>query len=359
MSTNSINLFRIEKSKLDDFVQTLRSKFKSSEARIIPVDGSEITLNFYYKEPENEKPVSWSWISEKFGKELHQKSYPSAVLLIGALQGENTYAVSFGTAYFTVHKFCDKDFGLSFARKFQPIGVQSATYTSPKSKKNKTINTYLNQNEFLFEGGQSYNKLRFRMDFSEFNQGKENHLNETISVGTSVNFTFNDSPNLEQIIQLVKFAEDSVENLSDMQKIPLFLKVSDPEKKDELDALLAENLANFDNFNVQISELKIIGAKEVFASHNACCEILYRRTSEELSELSLNTVNEFCKKQGIILSERYNQLKLKSKDYGYEIPLKQCLDFICEEKQCLLMDGEWFSFNQDFQDYLNDSLSSS
>ncbi|WP_447382673.1 hypothetical protein [Enterococcus faecalis] len=46
---------------------------------------------------------------------------------------------------------------------------------------------------------------------------------------------------------------------------------------------------------------------------------------------------------------------MKAREKKYEI--KKILDYTDEEERYTLLNGEWYSYNNDYIDYLNDSLS--
>ena len=358
MSKGTINMFRVCSQEQDSFLKGLSAKYiKAKSSKEIKEGDSNFQCEFFYDLHGSEKPVTWDWLPSSFNVDLKQYSYPSAVLLIRNKKlSETLYAISFGSAHFCVHKYCDREFGFSFARKFLPNVVKSATYTTPRSTKNRTLNSFSNQSKFLFEGGQSYNKLKYETDLQEFNSSSSNQLSSTIAIGTSINFTFQSSPSLQDIVKLIIFVEKSLKEKADVQKIPIFVKVTDADKKQELDKDLIKALQAGDDCSVKMTEFNIIGTKENFNDHDQEWELHCGRITASLFELSIHAIKKVCKDTNIDIGSDIHKIKLKGSDSLYALPLKSCLDYVNENDKCLLMDGEWFEFNSDFLVYLNESL---
>ena len=73
-------------------------------------------------------------------------AYPQAVLIAQKETG-SLYAITYGHAFFLVDKYCDMDFGFSVARRMDFDEIKTTTLTTPNSKRNKTVNTYINYSE--------------------------------------------------------------------------------------------------------------------------------------------------------------------------------------------------------------------
>ena len=54
-----------------------------------------------------------------------------------------------------------------FARKIQYKEIKTTTLTTPNSRRNKTVNTYINYNELEFDSGESFAKLKAKVDLAE------------------------------------------------------------------------------------------------------------------------------------------------------------------------------------------------
>ena len=94
---------------------------------------------------------------------------PKAVLLIKETveEAEVTYAITFGSSYFRIDKFCDRDFGFKFASRMEYTNVKTTTLTAPNLNRSKTVNTYINYSELDFNSGESFSKLKVNAKIGE------------------------------------------------------------------------------------------------------------------------------------------------------------------------------------------------
>lgn len=136
----SINLYKIEREKKDAFVRMLADRLEVKNAIENNFGESEhVLLTLYVINGQYQNALSWNWILREFEQnEIQTLSSPKAVVLAEKEDG-TTYAVTFGSAFFLVDKYCDKNFGFDFARKLSFDEIKTTTLTTPSSRRNKTI----------------------------------------------------------------------------------------------------------------------------------------------------------------------------------------------------------------------------
>lgn len=129
----ALNLYKIDSSKKQIFIQELSNKMNRSKVISIPEDDNGIDEDFdltlFFSQTSEPKSIKWNWLLERYGEnEVQVDTSPSAVLLIER-EDRPTYAATFGHSFFIVDKFADQDFGFDFARKipfeFNALGVFS------------------------------------------------------------------------------------------------------------------------------------------------------------------------------------------------------------------------------------------
>jgi len=196
---SSINLFKIEETKKDAFLQIVCSKYSQKNTVFIENENKDYGFTLYIDEEEKAVDLSWSWLFPLFSTEvISQKSKPKAILLIEDTSEDLTFAITFGTSYFLIEKYCDKDFGFNFARRILFKEIKTTTLTTPNSNRNKMVSTYINYNELEFDSGESYAKLKAVMDIPEgFNLFKP-----TIEIGSSIKVT-TEEDSLENIVDII------------------------------------------------------------------------------------------------------------------------------------------------------------
>ncbi|WP_249028576.1 hypothetical protein [Tannockella kyphosi] len=115
-----LNLYKIDKLKMEDFLEELESKYAPSDeltiSRNIGTGSVTYILSLYISFEQKDNLVEWQWLLNAFGEEDYtNRSNPKSVLV---LQSKDViYACTFGFSFFTVDKYCDTDFAFGFARK--------------------------------------------------------------------------------------------------------------------------------------------------------------------------------------------------------------------------------------------------
>lgn len=351
-----INLYRIDPEKNELFIRNVATKLCMQNTilreRTIADQVREFGLTLYLSRPQQAKDVDWHWIFDEFNVEaVTCTPNPKSVILIET--EETNYVVTFGYSYFFVDKYCDRNFGFDFARRIQLSEVKTTSLTSPHSRKNKTVNTYINYNELEFDSGESFAKIKGKIslpdDFELFKP--------TIEIGSSIKFAI-ESSSLDKIIDLILYVETILVSDTEYYKIPVFSKVSDNELLEELNAELMKSIRN-NPMQINVSELDIIGVTEIFNNNDGDFIIQYRRHSKNVSQLTTETIHEFCNEFHLSLSECILDIKVVSLKNGETIKtesIRDIIDYTNDQRRCLLSKGKWYFYNDDYIGYLEDSI---
>lgn len=190
---SKINIYKIDESSHRLFTDNMNEKL--SECNTINVKEeqlaeleSDMVFTLYKSNSQEDKNVSWEWILALFKEDIFQiNSQPKAVVVLEYM--DEMYAITFGHAYFLVDKYCDRDFAFSFARKIKFKEIKTTALTAPNSQRNKTVNTYIDYSNLEFESGESFTKLKAKVQ-----QEKDYDLySELIEIGNSLKFTLKES----------------------------------------------------------------------------------------------------------------------------------------------------------------------
>lgn len=166
----SVNLYKIDNEKQQMFFQELARKMDNIDTISLERQDEHQKLvtygcTLYMSRPNDNKELSWNWVLQEFNQQpIEIPVMPKCVIVIES-EDDKTYAVTFGHAYFLVDKFCDRDFGFNFARKLSYDEIKTTTLTTPNSRRNKTVNTYINYSELEFDSGESFAKLKAKLKF--------------------------------------------------------------------------------------------------------------------------------------------------------------------------------------------------
>lgn len=349
-----INLYKIDVSKKEQFIKKLDEKFEFLGDRIYESLGDSkkiYNVGTYIDVPERGKVPEWKWILDGYDYKLEEVgASPRAVLLIS--EANFTYAITYGLAYFIVDKYCDIEFAFDFARRISFKQIKTTTLTAPNSQRNKMINAYLNYNDISFDSGESYAKIKVK---AKIEDGFTLH-GETLEIGHSIKTQLIDN-SIDCILKFIEYVEH-IRTEKEIYKIPVFNKVKDERVISELDKRLIEKME--ENIEcVNISELDIVGATEIFNNNDASFTLKYKNKKEDISELSKTNILEFMRKNKLSIKNDFLQIKVVSKKNGDPVctdVMKRMIDFTDDDKRCVLLKGEWYLFNDDYIQYLRDSI---
>lgn len=358
MILGNINLYKIDNEKQIVFFQEIERKMQKLTTIFLTRqderhESVKYECTLYLSRLDDKKELSWNWVLQEFDQQsLEISAMPKCVVVIES--GDNKiYAVTFGHAYFLVDKFCDRDFGFDFARKLSFDEIKTTTVTTPNSRRNKTVNTYINYSELDFDSGESFAKLKVKLKLPEdFTLYKS-----SIEVGSSIRVsTVEDS--VERLIDLIVHVEYTLAHEKDKYKIPVFSKVKDRERIDQLEANLTKTIQE-NPAQINISELDIVGSTEIFNHNDGEFVLKYHRKKKTISLLSNEEIQLFCKENNLNYSQTLLDITVISQYNGVSVVtkrVKDLIDYTDDQERCLLSKGVWYQYNEDYLAYLQDSI---
>ncbi len=354
----SINLYKIDAVKKQMFLQELSSKMKFCSTVCVKSSykeqHAEYGMTLYVSSPKVETEVSWSWILSLFDQEpIKTSKNRCATVLVENDENGNTYAVTFGSAFFMVDKFCDSDFGFEFARRMSFSNIKTTTLLNPSSRKNKTVNTYINLDQLFFESGESYAKIKAKAILPDDIQ----LFKPSIEIGSSIKFSTSDE-SLELIARIILFIEYIIKNEQKKLGIPVFAKVLESETIEKLDQNLLKAL-QFDSLPMNFSELDVIGATEIINHNDYDYTLCYSRKSKSIPCLTEAELRGFCSENGWDYAQTVLDISVKcvaddTKEFKKSI--REAIDYTDDNEKCLLYQGIWYRYNDDYISYLEASI---
>ena len=354
----TINLYKIDIDKYDEFIEEVQKKFIEKgidETTLVDEDGEVFNFYFqlYYNEDDLLDEVNWNWIIKCFGIEdvASTKKSPLAILIIE--YNEIKYAISFSYSHFLVDKYCDREFPYEFARRVQYSKIKTTALTNPNSQKNKTINTYIDYNNFDFDSGEALTKLKATIVLPE---GLD-IFTEQIEIGNSIKLTIN-SPTFEGIGNTLLYIINTIENFEGTPlKIPRFIRITDNDEINLLEAKLIESIEDED-IQVDFSEYEIHATRVIFKEddyYELCCSWDKMRFNTLSKQAILDFSSEYNKSISEIVSNGKIVVYIDGES-KYTRKLKELIYFTAEENSSIYVDGKWYKYNDDYLSYLNDSV---
>ncbi|WP_066320513.1 DUF6119 family protein [Bacillus sp. FJAT-29814] len=355
---DEIGTIRIEREMTDNNPDELNEEtLDISEGVGHKTGGSEIVkeifnLTLYISSPQEQKEISWNWLLNEFNQEI-KTTIPNPKAVLSVRHMDDFYCVTFGFAYFLVDKYCDRNFAFNFARKLKYKEVKTTALTTPNSQKNKSINTYVNYNNFEFDSGESFTKIKAKVELAE----NFSIFKESIEVGNSIKFNIGQNSS-ENIVNLIMFIEDVMLNRPDQVKIPVFSKVVEDDLIDKLNKKLQEAIKE-EIYIVNFSEIDIIGTNETFNHNDSTYRISFKNKQKMIESLTQEELQKFADENEFNLNENILDIKVVSFQNGDSVrtdKIKDLIDYTDDEERCLLSKGQWFKFNDDYLNYLADSI---
>lgn len=353
-----INLYKVDVARSQKLTQDLlrRMQLERTLERSIQTGAGEsetFGMSLYLDRSENQKDISWNWVLDEFDREeIQVVSSPKAVILVERDDGAE-YAVTFGHSFFVVDKYCDGDFGFDFARRITYDEIKTTTLTTPSSRRNKTVNTYINYNYLDIGSGESFSKLKAKVALADgFTLYKP-----AVEIGSSIKFV-TDEDSLEHILKLIVHVEDTIQNCPEIYKIPVFSRIRDEDELQRLNAKLAAGVCDNPG-QVNIAELDIIGATEIFNNNDSMFELKYGRKSKKVTSLTSEELCCFCQENDLNYASVMLDIAVVSYYNGDPIVTKRVRDLIeytLDEEMVLLSKGIWYRYNDDYLTYLEASI---
>lgn len=112
--------------------------------------------------------------------------------------------------------------------------------------------------------------------------------------------------------------------------------------------------------DISISELNIIGANEIFNNNDDEFIISYLRKEKTINALNADELKTFCKENGFDYNEIVLDIKVKKLQNGDIVAsrlVRELIEYTDDSEKCLLSDGIWYKYNDDYLSYLAASIS--
>ncbi len=352
-----VNIYKIESEKVEDFFNAITDYYveKGSKTIVVNQDGYEFEFDMclYYDPQETAEDISWQWVLDSFNTDLNAvtKSNPRGIVSIEL--NENVYAVSFSYAYFFVDRYCDRDFPFDYGRRLEYKNIKITALTNPNLKRNKTVNSFVDYININFDSGEALTKLNANQKLPE-----DFELFKTsIEIGNSIKFSVED-PTLDKIAQIILRIENTIDNLPELVKIPTFDKIKDTNTIYELTQNMLNNIDE-EAEEIEFSEYSIHATNIIFTSTDQF-EIRCSRQNKFVDGINNATIREFAAVNNLELKDVVEKGKICVYRDDISIYTENIFNHIFstnEAENTVLQDGKWYKYNNDYLEYMNNSIS--
>lgn len=345
-----INIFRICSDKINSFEGFL----DGGHGYVLKgeVHHGGFLFKLYFCVQSEPQEISWRWVFNNFNIKSEQIcGLPKAVLVIRSDSGGSEYAISFGSGHFTVDPYSDHDFAFEYASKIKIHRTRLTATTNTTSRRNKTISAYKDYPYLEINSGESYVKLKIEID----DPLAKDIIDKTVEIGSSIKFAVKDV-SFDGLIALVKYIEKVLAGQK-ITRIPVFKLVRKPEEICALETSLKAQF-NQDSAFVTLSEFDVVGTNEVFNRADEF-EFLYGRIRSCTGTLDRSALMQFFAQNKITSVDEMLNVRVGFCFSGvrkFTKPIHSLVDFMDEKRNALLIAGKWYMFNEDFLEYLQQSL---
>jgi uncharacterized protein (TIGR04141 family) len=355
--SNRYNIYKLKSKQFDN----LREKIDKEglvEQKSKEIDGYR--LIFYFSEDIDGNPIWWYETYKNFfkdGLKEPRNIFYFGLLVVEKIDDKNIiFLVSLGKSHFYLNKFIERNFGINIAIRI----AKEQTMVLKKSRlfggiKRQEITSYIEFEIDNYEAGESVEHLKLKAYDQEL-WGDKN-----IIFADSIQIDFEHEP--EDMVPMFKEIENQL-SISPLIELPKLEIVDEPEIISALDLSLVEQVLKSDQ-DLKIEEFTLYGVVFCFNYLNYDYQIYYlhERKHDHIQDLGNNISINDIKTILLKLGDSYdiNNIKVRF-SYGekgqFTKSLKEILDCHIDyrETSYFLRDGEWFSFNQKFMEYLKRSL---
>lgn len=347
----ALNIFRLFPKQKTLLLKYLDQRgLKHIQTKQLTEQGAKFALSLYFSTRPKKSYVKWiKHLKELFDIEDQKIDNYSAVVLVEST--DLLYAVSYGTAHFSLARYADLDFGVDIgSRILSKYTIKNAR--SFGGKTTKTIITYDHITELAFDGGESVNYIKGN-PFEPTKWGK------SVSCGQSVqlrkrDFSIMSAPSLALML------EDALRNTPIKTPIPRSIRVKDKVLKGTLLTQLIRDMTN-GNYMVSISQQQLSGVEFLFGDAYTYHLLFDGGEAEIDSELTLKEVHTLAKKHFDNDFAALLFADVEAREDGVRAFAKKMIcfvDYVDSKNNHFLENGEWFEFDSNYLKNLRDAVGS-
>ena len=320
-----INVYKIFEDKYNDFLEEITNHMDLIKNKSIDIQNILCNVLVYYSNRVLNKESKWKWLLKEcdYNGEIETKTNQNRAIVI-IKKSHDIYVFTFGLVHFLVEKYCIENFGFDFFKRVKIEEFKRIASNLPNSKINKKINsfTYIGYDQFDFESGESYIKIKANLLMEQ----EHEFLKKQIEVGKSIKFNTK-IDGFDVFYKIIAYIEE-VKKQKELYKIPLLTPIKNQELIEKLNDSLQNKID--ENFSIVISEFDVIGASEVFYNGDYFTEIRLKNYKKEISgNVTKECILDFLNEHNLDVCENILNIKLKvdSNKGGYTVSLKELIDY--------------------------------
>ena len=343
-----LNIFRIKKDRVRD----LKDKLKYLKLKdVYSTTEKGYQCDFYFSEEPAPTKIPWvETYKELFSEEPTNKIYCACYIWEN---DEYCFALSYGKTHFYLRQFCDHDFGTEVAKRIaNGSDVRQKSSKKFAGKKKKEIKSYTKNSKLDIESGESIDYLQASIiDEQKINFGKSGKFGSSVLV----------VPEIEKD-KLPEFFNSLilVMNLKEQFPLPRTTVIDSATAGAVYENKLVDEImtsAGTTDFTSNSHEL--YGVDFVFSGQEKYKFSWRNNESEYIEELSIESLQKYATDNNIPKDELLSvkvEVEKEDNTKSFTKSVRDSLDYIVGDEMVILSQGRWMSFNQDYNDQLDDYI---
>lgn len=343
-----LNVFKIPKDRVKDLKDRLKY-LKLKNVHSATEKGYQ--CDFYFSEEPAPTKIPWvETYSEFFDEEPTNKIYYACYLWEN---DKYCFALSYGKAHFYLRQFCDHDFGTEVAKRIaNGADVRQKSSKKFAGKKKKEIKSYTKNSKLDIESGESIDYLQASIvEDLKINFGKSGKFGSSVLV----------VPEIEKD-KLSEFFDSLISAMSLKEQFPL-------PRTTVIDSMIAgvryeqklvdEIMASTGTTDFASNSHELYGVDFIFSGQEKYKFNWRSHESEYIEELSIEALQKYATENSIPKSELLSvKVEVEKEDNAksFSKSVRDSLDYIVGDEMVILSQGRWMSFNQDYNDQLDDYI---
>jgi uncharacterized protein (TIGR04141 family) len=343
-----VNVFKIPKDRISD----LKSKLKSPGLGLKVIHSEKIgeyQADFYFSQDAPVIPIPWV---DTFA-EFFPQPRPTNQVYYGCYIWENQeycFVLSYGKCHFYLRQFCDNEFGTFMAKRIaNEADTRQKSSRKFAGKKKKEIKSYTKNSRLDTESGESIEYLNAGIIESQTPM-----FGKTAKFGSSLLLSIDKTKD-----QLHDFLKDLVVsmNLPENFSLPRTTIINGTAQSQKYeDQLVRAIIGDSSDTDFASNSHELFGVDFVFSGQE---KYKFKHRGVEstlLDDLSIAELRKFIIANSIPAEEVMAIWVIVEREdgKGYRKQVKDSLDYIVDEHNVILSQGNWMEFNEDYLKQLNE-----
>lgn len=343
-----LNVFKIPKDRVKDLKDRL---VYLGLKHVRSATENSYKCDFYFSEEPTPTKIPWvETYKEFFTEEPTNKIYYACYLWEN---DKYCFALSYGKAHFYLRQFCDHDFGTEVAKRIaNGADVRQKSSKKFAGKKKKEIKSYTKNSKLDIESGESIDYLQASIiENQQINFGKSGKFGSSVLVVPEI-----EKDKLSDFFDSLISAMDLVEQFS-LPRTTVIDNMTAGIRYEQ--KLIDEIMTSMGSTDFASNSHELYGVDFIFSGQEKYKFNWRSNESDYIEELSIEALQKYATENSIPKDELLSvkvEVEKEDNTKSFSKSVRDSLDYIVGDEMVILSQGRWMSFNQDYNDQLDDYI---